>query len=106
MFISAVFFDVGETLIDEQRLWNGWATYLGVPPAEFLKALDEIIAGGQHHRRVFDRFKKGFDLEAARRERTARGEADTISIADLYPDARSCLHALRDAGYLTGIAGN
>ena len=31
MRIGVVVFDVGETLVDEGRLWDGWADYLSVP---------------------------------------------------------------------------
>ena len=34
MPIKAVIFDVGETLIDESRVWRGWAAYLKVPEAD------------------------------------------------------------------------
>jgi hypothetical protein len=30
MSIEVVCFDVGETLVNETRLWDGWAAYLGV----------------------------------------------------------------------------
>jgi HAD superfamily hydrolase (TIGR01549 family) len=104
--LRAVFFDVGETLIDEQRMWRGWATYLGVPADEFLAAFADVIARGEDHRRVFGRFRPGFDLAAARRERAARGDDDMFAAQDLYPDAAPCLRELRARGYRIGIAGN
>jgi phosphoglycolate phosphatase-like HAD superfamily hydrolase len=106
MAIKAVFFDVGETLINEARLWNGWAAYLGVPAAVFISALEKTIGDGQHHRHVFDRFRLGFDLETARRDRAARNDTDLFTADDLYPDALPCLRALRARGYMIGIAGN
>ena len=106
MPIKAVIFDLGETLIGEDRMWAGWANYLGVSPTEFRAALDDVIARGEHHRKVFDRFRPDFDFEAARRERLGRGENRLFDAADLYPDARACLRALRENGYRIGIAGN
>jgi len=106
MAIRAVFFDIGETLVDETRLWNGWARYLGVSRQTFHAALGEIIASGQGHRTVFERFRSGFDIDRARRERAIRGDADVFDVRDLYPDALPCLKALRECGYLVGIAGN
>ena len=106
MVIKAVFFDVGETLICEDRLWASWATYLDVPTAAFLSALDDVIAKGEHHRRVFDRFKPGFDIAATTRERSATGDTVLFDANDLYPDAVPCLRMLRQDGYLIGIAGN
>jgi HAD superfamily hydrolase (TIGR01549 family) len=106
MAIKIVFFDVGETLINEARLWSRWAAYLDVPASAFVAALEEVIADGKHHHRVFDRFRPGFDLEAARRERAAQNDFDLFTAADLYPDAVRCLRALRERGYVIGIAGN
>jgi HAD superfamily hydrolase (TIGR01549 family) len=106
MPIKAVIFDLGETLICEDRMWAGWADYLGVPASDFRVALDDVIARGEHHRKVFDRFRQDFDFEAARKERLARGDNYVFAEEDLYPDARACLHALRNDGYRIGIAGN
>jgi FMN phosphatase YigB (HAD superfamily) len=106
MAIKVVFFDVGETLFSEERMWAQWAGYLGVAEDVFRGALQETIARGEHHRRVFDAFRSGFDIEAARLERAARGDRDVLQASDLYPDAVPCLKRLRRLGYLVGIAGN
>ena len=34
MPLRAVFFDVGETLINETRLYHGWAAIMGVDPSD------------------------------------------------------------------------
>jgi HAD superfamily hydrolase (TIGR01549 family) len=106
MPIKAVFFDPGETLIDETRMWSEWAAYLGVPAHDFLAALEETIARGDHHRRVFDRFRADFDMAAAQRERAANGTRYAFRPDDLYPDAASCLKMLRASGYFVAVAGN
>jgi HAD superfamily hydrolase (TIGR01549 family) len=107
MNLSVVVFDVGETLVDEGRLWDGWADYLGVPRDAFRSALEEVVAQGQHHHRVFDGFRpQGFDIEAARGDRAARGDADLFDTRDLYPDALPVLAALSAAGFRIGIAAN
>jgi HAD superfamily hydrolase (TIGR01549 family) len=106
MPIQAVFFDVGETLFNEARLWNGWAAYLRVSSDEFSAALEDIIARGEHHRKVFERFRPGLEIDAARAERATSGDFDVIDTRDLYPDALPCLRSLRRLGYLIGIAGN
>ena len=106
MPIKAVIFDVGETLINEARMWRGWATYLKVPEADFIAALDDVIARGEPLRRVFDRFRASFDLAAARRERATAGDNAMFDARDLYADAEPCLHRLRALGYRVGIAGN
>jgi len=107
MPLTWIFFDVGETLVDESRLWRLWAEWLGVAPDALFAALTEVIERREHHRRVFERFRPGFDLARARREREERGWAsDALEAADLYPDAVPCLQALHEAGYRIGIAGN
>ena len=45
--IEVVFFDIGETLIDETRLWAGWAAHLGVSSNEFLHVPHETIERGR-----------------------------------------------------------
>ncbi len=39
MPIRWVFFDVGETLVDETRAWTSWAEWLGVPALTFFERL-------------------------------------------------------------------
>lgn len=104
--ISTIVFDVGETLIDETSMRAGWARYFGVTLEAFLAELDLSIAEGRHHHTVYRRFRPDFDLKEARRERTARGERDIFSAADLYPDALPALAGLRKGGFRIGIAGN
>src|SRR2546430_1464182 len=59
--IRAVFFDIGETLVDETRPWGLWADWLGVPHLTFFAALGAVIARREHHRRVFDLVRPGLD---------------------------------------------
>ena len=65
MTVTVVFLDVGETLVDESRLWELWAQWLNVPSSVFLATLDSVIRERAHHRQVFQRLRPGFDLEAA-----------------------------------------
>jgi len=106
MPIRAIFFDVGETLIDETRLLHGWADTMGVDRAEFLAVLDDIIAKGESYRGVFERLRPGFDVRAAAAERKASGTDFKIEARDLYADARPCLAELTQDGWFVGIAGN
>ena len=94
MAVKAVFFDVGETLVDETRYWAAHAERLGVTPHVVWAALGAVISRGEHHRRVFE---------------LLGGEpADEVvySPDDLYPDALPCLERLKGAGYFVGVAGN
>jgi FMN phosphatase YigB (HAD superfamily) len=106
MQIEVVFFDVGETLIDETRHWGIWADWLGVTRLTFFAAMGAVIARGEHHHRAFELVRPGLDVERERAAMRAAGVAPAIERADLYPDAAACLRALRGAGYRIGLAGN
>jgi HAD superfamily hydrolase (TIGR01549 family) len=104
--LKAIYFDVGETLIDETRLMRIWADTLGVGYPEFMAALDEVIFNDEPIRRVFEKLRPGFDVAAARAQRRRDGNDFFIEARDLYTDARACLAALKQQGLFVGIAGN
>jgi len=104
--IRAVWFDVGEVLVDETREYGTWADWLGVPRHTFSAVFGAVIARGQDYRDVFQVFRPGFDLATERQKRIDAGCGEYITEDDLYPDARPCLQQLMDAGYYVGIAGN
>jgi FMN phosphatase YigB (HAD superfamily) len=104
--LRAVFFDLGETLLDETRLWGAWADWLGVSRFTFFASFGGVIERRLHHLRVFDLFRDDFDLERERDARATAGGGYQMEVADLYPDAIPCLNALRDEGYVVGVAGN
>ncbi len=106
MRIKAVFFDVGETLVDESRDWGEWADYLGVSRLSFHASLGAVIEKGQHHRRVFEIVRPRVNFNELRRERESTGYVYSIGMQDIYPDVVPCLRWLRDAGVVVGIAGN
>jgi HAD superfamily hydrolase (TIGR01549 family) len=84
--------DVGETLIDETRVWSLWAEELGVPRLTFLAALGAVIARGGEHRDVFPIF--GAD-DWQRRMPAVEAAYGGFQPDDLYPDALEALDALR-----------
>jgi HAD superfamily hydrolase (TIGR01549 family) len=104
--IETVFFDVGETLVDETRQWGAWADWLGVTRLTFFAALGALIERGEHHRRVFEIVRPGLDLASEQVARAAAGRDERIEQADFYPDALPCLRELRARGYRIGLAGN
>ncbi|WP_420121328.1 HAD family hydrolase [Nakamurella sp.] len=104
--IKAVWFDVGEVLIDESREYGTWADWLGVPRHTFSAVFGAVIASGRDYREVFQHFRPGFDLEAERQARIDSGLGEYLNANDLYPDVRPCLTELRELGYFVGIAGN
>lgn len=106
MSIRAVWFDVGEALIDETREYGTWADWLGVPRHTFSAVFGAVIARGGDYREVFQHFRPGFDLQKARQERIDSGLGEYLNAHDLYDDVRPCLESLRKAGYFVGIAGN
>src|SRR5204862_5386854 len=93
--IRAVWFDVGEVLINESREYHTWADWLGIPRHTFSAMFGAVIARGEDYRDVFGYFRPGFDLEAERQARLDAGLGEYLNAADLYPDVRPCLAALQ-----------
>jgi HAD superfamily hydrolase (TIGR01549 family) len=106
MAIQTVFFDIGETLVDETRQWGAWADWLGIPRLTFFAVLGGVVERGEHHRRVFELLRPGIDLERERAARAAKGYSEHFDRSDFYPDAIPCLETLRRLGYRIGLAGN
>jgi len=95
--------DVGETLIDETRVWETWARVLRVTPFSLMGALGAVILRGDDHRVAFDLVDRP-DWSDHRAEFDALygGFQET----DLYPDAVRTLDALREAAYGIAILAN
>ena len=95
--------DVGETLIDETRVWSTWADELKVPRLTFLAALGAVIARGGEHRDVFPIFDAD-DWQL--RMESVEGAYGGFAAEDLYEDAVPAIQALRDAGLRVAIVAN
>lgn len=106
MPVRAIFFDVGETLMDEHRLYRDYAMRMGVTYEYFMTTMEAAMVRREPVRNIFSIVKPGFDFKAARAQREAEGKTFAIGKHDLYDDAESCLAALRAKGYFIGIAGN
>jgi HAD superfamily hydrolase (TIGR01549 family) len=104
--LEAVFFDVGETIVDESREYGTWADWLGVPRHTFSAVFGAVIARGGDYRETFQHFRPGFDLAVERERRAAAGQPEWFGEENLYPDTRPCLTALREHGLRVGLAGN
>src|SRR5439155_16995501 len=91
--VTAVVFDVGETLIDETTAWEEVADTAHVPRLTVMGILGGLAARGEHHSRLW---------ELLELERLPVG----IDLDSFYPDAHPALERLRGAGFLVGIAGN
>ncbi len=98
-----VVLDVGETLIDETRIWSAWADALGIPRLTFLAGLGATLARGGDYRDVFALFgaadwnQHAPDVEARHGGFTGQ---------DLYPDALRAIDALRDGGHRIAVLAN
>jgi HAD superfamily hydrolase (TIGR01549 family) len=106
MPVKAIFFDVGETLVSEHRLYADYAQRMGVSYEYFMTTIEAAMARGEPIRNVFAAVKPDFDFKKARAERDAEGKKFVIGAEDLYPDAAACLGALKARGYMIGIVGN
>jgi FMN phosphatase YigB (HAD superfamily) len=93
--VRAVFFDAGETLVDETRVWTREAERAGISPLVLFAVLGALIERGADHRQIWD-------LVGV--ERPSYPLA--FGSSDLYPDALPCLERLAREGYLVGVAGN
>lgn len=103
---KAVFFDVGETLVDEHRLYRDYAMRMDVSYEFFMARIEEAMQRREPVRNVFSAVKPGFDFKAARAQREAEGKKFVIGQQDLYADAAPTLAALKARGYYVGIVGN
>ena len=98
MALKAVFFDVGETLVDEERWWRVLAERSGLQPHVVWAALGVTIERGEEHGELWRHL--GI-------ERPEGWWNDlTYELEDLYPDAIPCLEVVRDLGLRVGIVGN
>ncbi|MFC3500711.1 HAD family hydrolase [Micromonospora krabiensis] len=104
--IDTIFFDIGGTILDESREFETWADWLGVPRHTFSAVFGAVVARGLDYQETFRVFRPDFDLEAERERRGAADKPESFGEADLYPDARSCLTALKAQGLFVGLAGN
>lgn len=93
MAVTAVVFDVGETLVDETRNWEAVADACGVPRFTLMALVGFAIARGESHRKV--------------REWLAIDPPRIAFLNDeFYPDAVRCLRRCREEGLVVGAVGN
>ena len=98
MALSAVFFDVGETLVDEERWWRELARRSELQPHVVWAALGVTIERGEDHGALWGHL--GIERPEGWWQRIE------YSLDDLYPDAIACLEGVRALGLRVGIAGN
>jgi len=94
----AVFFDVGETLVNEERYWRDVASAAGVGPHVIWAALGKTIERGEEHWELWRHL--GLERPAS------AWQSIVYSTDDFYPDALDSLRGLRAQGLVVGLAGN
>lgn len=104
--IRAVAFDIGETLVRDDRYWTAWADWLDVPRHTLSALVGAVVAQGRDNADAVRLLRPGIDLAAEYRAREAAGRGEQLDESDLYDDVRPALGALRDAGLRVIIAGN
>jgi HAD superfamily hydrolase (TIGR01549 family) len=96
--VQAIVYDLGETLVDETRMWRIIAHEAQVPLLTFAGVLGSVIERRLPHRAVFDELSIEI-IEASDHEYH-------LESSDFYLDAIPTLYALQKLGYRLGIAGN
>ena len=98
-----VILDVGETIIEESRIWRAWADELGIPQLTFMSVFGAIVARGQGYQDV----ASYFEIEDWRAHREAvDARIGGFRSEDLYPDAVPAIGALQERGYHVAVIGN
>jgi HAD superfamily hydrolase (TIGR01549 family) len=97
--------DVGETLIDETRVWSIWADMYGIPRLTFFAALGASIARDQQPSQAFAAFGIGADDWRARLPELEDAYGGFQEV-DLYPDARRALDRMQGDGYRLAVLAN
>jgi len=93
--VRCVVFDVGETLVNETRIWASIANECGVPVDAVCGVLGGLIERGEHHGRLWDVL--GVDRVIPH---------FVVERRDLYPDALDCIDSARRQDLTVGVAGN
>ena len=98
--------DVGETLVDETRVFRTWAEIFGMPEFTLMAVLGGSIRNAERPedwRGFFEMLQQPDwrDRRPAFEERYGSFRAE-----DLYPDAIRAIVALRSAGYRVAVTAN
>ena len=98
MALEAVVFDVGETLVDEERWWRELCDRTGLQPHVVWAALGVTIERGEEHSALW--------AHLGIQKPLSWWNEIVYSVDDLYPDALDCLERVRTLGLRVGIVGN
>ncbi|MGW0807421.1 HAD family hydrolase [Nonomuraea sp. NPDC002799] len=99
-------FDIGETLVRDDRYWSSWADWLNVPRHTLSALVGAVVAQGRDNADALRLLRPGIDIDAEYAAREAAGRGERIDESDLYLDVRPALAVLRAAGHRVLVAGN
>nr|WP_261988476.1 HAD-IA family hydrolase [Streptomyces sp. gb1(2016)] len=104
--MKTIVFDIGETLVRDDRLWASWADWLGVPPHTVSALVGAAVAQGRDATDALRVLRPGMDVGEAYQARAAAGRGEHLDETDLYPDVRPALAELRALGLRVVVAGD
>ncbi|MEV6796423.1 HAD family hydrolase [Streptomyces sp. NPDC051320] len=104
--IDTVAFDIGETLIHDDRYWASWADWLGVARHTVAALVGAVTAQGRDNADALRLLRPGIDIAHEYVARDAAGLGEQLADQDLYDDVRPELSALRGLGVRVVVAGN
>ncbi|MGW1296175.1 HAD family hydrolase [Streptomyces sp. NPDC002533] len=99
-------FDIGETLVRDDRYWGSWADWLGTPRHTLSALVGAVTAQGLDNAEALKLVKPAIDIPAEYAAREAAGRGEYLDESDLYEDVRPALAELRRLGMRVVIAGN
>ncbi|MFE5590342.1 HAD family hydrolase [Streptomyces sp. NPDC056549] len=104
--MKCMVFDVGETLVRDDRYWTLWADWLDVPRHTLSALVGAVVADGRDNADALRLLRPGIDIGAEYAAREAAGRGERLDETDLYPDVRPALAGLRALGVRVVVAGN
>ncbi|WP_040028393.1 HAD family hydrolase, partial [Streptomyces sp. 150FB] len=104
--METIVFDVGETLVRDDRHWASWADWLGIPRHTMSALVGAVTVQGRDQADALRLVKPDMDIGEAYRAREAAGRGQHLDESDLYPDVRPALAGLRALGIRVVLAGN
>ncbi|MFF9844601.1 HAD family hydrolase [Streptomyces sp. NPDC013740] len=104
--MTCIVFDIGETLVRDDRYWASWADWLDVPRHTLSALVGAVVAQGRDNADALRLLRPGIDIGAEYAAREAAGRGEHLDETDLYDDVRPALAVLRELGVRVVIAGN
>ncbi|MDQ0791929.1 HAD family hydrolase [Streptomyces sp. B1I3] len=104
--IETIVFDVGETLVRDDRYWGTWADWLDIPQHTVSALVGAVVTQGRDNADALRLVRPGLDVDAEYAAREAAGRGEYLDETDIYPDVRPALTGLRELGVRVIVAGN